>query len=431
MIADPAVRSVRVAVALCDRFDELMKGPTVITAHKTRRALVGVKGNDDEFSLRVNQAQQIYPEIWSHLDDARKGFAARGIDMTGYDVLRENERQFVGTGAGIDMKYTEYGDPRYGYQQTEKRANFNTGGLQRARLAIQALQKATSDIDWAGIAKAEDNDPQAKAFRRATIIKRIWMFAILIALVGIPFWYVLWQRHEENAKREKWRRQSEQYSYQPPPPAPPPANALPAPEQKALLEKANQILSELQAASLAWQTATQDEELRKHKAGTESCALAVTAPPKEAADKYIKSGDVDDKAFASSAFFGYVSSDGFVPNTEVLRAANTAKRAIKDLEGGRGTPETRTTLDDLEKPVVFVLIDKDHEPQVNSFKPLTIERGKIAARGYVFDPRSAKVICAATLDLTGSDAKAAADYLGDIEDGREATEILHRELEVR
>jgi hypothetical protein len=431
MIADPAVRSVRVAVALCDRFEQLLKGPTVVTAHKGRGALIGVKGNDEEFSLRVNEAQQIYPEIWSHLDDARQGFAGRGVNVAGFDALRENERQFIGTGAGVDMKYAQYGSANYGMEETVKRAHFNTGGLQRARSAIQALQNATPDIDWAGIARAEAEDPNIKAFRRGTIVKRIWMFALLIAVIGIPFWYVLWTRHQEKVARERRQQAYERESYQPPPPAPPPANALPAPEQKALLERASAVVDQLQAASIAWQTATQDAELRTLRPGTEPCASVVTPPPKEAADSYIKLGVVDEKGFASSAFFGYLTSDGVVPNTEVLRLLNSAKRIVRELEASRGTPETRTMLDDLEKPIVFVMIDKDEEPKVTHVQPIEVDPGKLGARAYVFDLRAVKVTCVARLDVKGSDTKAAAAYLGDVQDRHNAEAILHRELEVR
>src|SRR5438128_80920 len=117
MVDDPGVRSVRVANALCDRFAELLKGPTAVVSAKSNRALLGVSGNEDALSLRIGEAQQLYPEIWSHLDDARKVFAERGADMSAFDVLRDNERRFVGTGVGVQTGYTGVGGP-YGYVET-------------------------------------------------------------------------------------------------------------------------------------------------------------------------------------------------------------------------------------------------------------------------------------------------------------------------
>src|SRR5437763_10131625 len=107
MIDDPAVRSVRVAVALCDRFAELLAGPSQVTAVKQQGALLGVSGNQDELSLRIGEAQQIYPEIWRHLDDARAGFAGRGIAVASYDAIRASEGQ--GLGASVDVDYKRRG----------------------------------------------------------------------------------------------------------------------------------------------------------------------------------------------------------------------------------------------------------------------------------------------------------------------------------
>ena len=61
-IDDPAVRSVRVAVALSDRFAEFLKGPSKVTARKQHGALIGVSGNEGELSLRIGEAQQLYPK---------------------------------------------------------------------------------------------------------------------------------------------------------------------------------------------------------------------------------------------------------------------------------------------------------------------------------------------------------------------------------
>src|SRR4051812_14889625 len=118
MVDDPAVQSVRVAVALLDRFADLLKGPSQVAARKLKRHVIGVSGNQDDFSLRIGEAQQVYPEIWRHLDDARSGFAGRGIDVTTYDALRAAEGD--GLAAAPDTRYREYGAGKYAMQEHVK-----------------------------------------------------------------------------------------------------------------------------------------------------------------------------------------------------------------------------------------------------------------------------------------------------------------------
>src|SRR5262245_50829859 len=185
MSDDPAVRSVRVAVALCDRFAELLKGPTQVSAHKQSGALVGFSGNQDDLSLRIGEAQQVYPEIWRHLDDARNGFAGRGIDISEYDRVRAEEGAALG--AAVDVHHERHGAGRYAVDHVTKSANFNAVGLARARTACDALMRATPSIDWVAIAKAEANDPAAAAFGRATRNKRLVMFGVLAVVLASPF----------------------------------------------------------------------------------------------------------------------------------------------------------------------------------------------------------------------------------------------------
>jgi hypothetical protein len=205
---DPAVRSVRVAVALCDRFAELLKGPTKVTARKQHGALLGVAGNESELSLRIGEAQQIYPEIWRHLDEARAGFSAQGIDTTGYDKLRSDEGNRLG--AAVDTRSQTHGFGQHAIVENTKSANFNATGLARARLACETLMKTTPHVDWAAIAMAEANDPAAAAFGRSTKMRRYLSLALLILVLASPFLYVMWTRHQERVKRERARQQWEQ-----------------------------------------------------------------------------------------------------------------------------------------------------------------------------------------------------------------------------
>src|SRR5262245_22786086 len=79
MNGDPVVRSVRVATALNQRFGALLREAK---EHQTVA----------EFELKIGEAQQIYPEIWRHLDEARAALGQRGVVVEGYDVLRATER---------------------------------------------------------------------------------------------------------------------------------------------------------------------------------------------------------------------------------------------------------------------------------------------------------------------------------------------------
>src|SRR3954462_9871600 len=212
MVDDPAVRTVRMAVALCDRFEDLLKGPSSVSAAKANRGIIGVSGNESELSLRIGEAQQIYPEIWNHLDEARKGFAARGVNVQGYDLHRAGVG--VALGAAVQTSYNEVVGP-HGHVRTTKDANFNRAGLVRARNACNALMQATPDINWAVIAKAEDNDPAAAAFKSANRNKRIMMFGALALVLASPFLYVLWQHHEDRVKMERYRRSYQPTAYTP------------------------------------------------------------------------------------------------------------------------------------------------------------------------------------------------------------------------
>lgn len=45
--------------------------------------------------LRIGQAQQLYPELWRHLDEARALLAERGRDVSRFDVVRAAEGQVL------------------------------------------------------------------------------------------------------------------------------------------------------------------------------------------------------------------------------------------------------------------------------------------------------------------------------------------------
>ena len=201
---EQGVQSVRVAMALCERFAELLKGPAQVRSARQDGAMFGVSGNEEALSLRIGEAQQLYPEIWRHLDDARTAFAARGIDVAIYDHLRGAEGLAIG--AAVDVDQHRYHTGRGALVENVKSANFNQAGLHRARQAAQALMNATPNIDWAGIARAEDDDPAAAAFARSARNKRYLRFAMLVVIIALPFLIVMYMRHQERVKLDEYRR---------------------------------------------------------------------------------------------------------------------------------------------------------------------------------------------------------------------------------
>jgi len=140
---DEAVRSLRVASTLLDRYRTLT----------ATQAL-----SSDELELIIGEAQQIYPEIWRHLGDARKTLLAHGRDVSGFDAVRRSELVELGV-TDIDV-HTELDIAsllvgRY-RQTTVKTATFNSAGYARARQGAQALMAAMPEVDFAALARAED-----------------------------------------------------------------------------------------------------------------------------------------------------------------------------------------------------------------------------------------------------------------------------------
>lgn len=161
------VRSVRVAVALAERFGEL-----------TRKTV----GAPDTMSLVIGEGEQIYPEIWSQLDLARKAFADAGCDTKEFDAIRAHEPR--GSLGILDMRLVGY-DNENQYREVV----WNRDGHTRAIQAAGALMRAAPDIDWALIAKAEDEAQRNIEAEFGSLSSKAWIpvvviiVAILAALV--------------------------------------------------------------------------------------------------------------------------------------------------------------------------------------------------------------------------------------------------------
>jgi hypothetical protein len=162
-VADP-VQSIRVASALLGRFPGLMKQAA---------------GTSSEVELAIGEANQLYPEIWRHLDDARRELGDR--DTSIYDALRATVLAALGV-TEIETHATEW-YTRYGtYAGTtlHKVVSFNDEGYQRARDACRALMAVMPEVDWRELAR-EDVRAIAEA---GSLHSAKYKTAIKIAAIG-------------------------------------------------------------------------------------------------------------------------------------------------------------------------------------------------------------------------------------------------------
>jgi hypothetical protein len=147
MPIDP-VQSIRVAANLAERFGVLMT--------------LGSR-NVAELELKIGEAQQLYPEIWRHLDDARTALAERGRDVSAFDDLRRGELAQLGVTDTESTTSLDYAGLIMGQLGTVqfKSATFNAAGYRRALAACRALMGAMPEIDWKAVAEEEEREMRA------------------------------------------------------------------------------------------------------------------------------------------------------------------------------------------------------------------------------------------------------------------------------
>jgi hypothetical protein len=168
---EDAVRSLRVASTLLDRY----------------RALTATHAlSSDELELIVGEAQQIYPEIWRHLGDARKSLTALGRDVSAFDAVRRSELVELGV-TDIDIhSELDVASLLVGrYRETVvKTVTFNAAGYSRARQGATALMAAMPEVDFAALARAEDAEIKAAGSLQASKWRNVAIAAVvLIALM--------------------------------------------------------------------------------------------------------------------------------------------------------------------------------------------------------------------------------------------------------
>ena len=134
------MQSIRVASALLGRFPGLMKQAS---------------STESEMELAIGEANQLYPEIWRHMDEAREAIAG-DHDVSRYDALRGAVLAGLGiTAIGFqEVNWTT----KYGavvHTTHRKVASFDYDGYQRAQQACKALMAAMPEVDWPELARQD------------------------------------------------------------------------------------------------------------------------------------------------------------------------------------------------------------------------------------------------------------------------------------
>lgn len=179
---DPAVRSIRIATTLNERFRDLMH----------QRSSPG--DGTAELELRIGEAQQIFPEIWNHLDDARKVIAERGGDTATYDAIKASQGPARLGVTRVEVEdHHSFGLGGYDHVQT-KEAHFNLEGFRSAHKACAALMAAMPEVDWKAVERAENQEIAAAGSLGPIDSKKTlrWL-AIGAALLAVTygFWFLV------------------------------------------------------------------------------------------------------------------------------------------------------------------------------------------------------------------------------------------------
>jgi hypothetical protein len=178
--ATTVVRSIRVGAALNEQFGALLR----------RR----IYNDPERLTSLLGEARQLYPEIWSNLDDARKALVERGVPTDRYDALRASSA--ARNGGVLDVQVTEQtltqAALRTGYEKT---ANLNAEGHAAATEACNVLRAALPHVDWEALDRAEAEELAAfgslgPSRARKLVFYTLAGIAAAMALVLLVVWVV-------------------------------------------------------------------------------------------------------------------------------------------------------------------------------------------------------------------------------------------------
>jgi hypothetical protein len=154
------------------------------------RAAVKVKrpetSNDHERWRAVHEVHDAYPEVWRHLDRARRVLAKRGANTVGYDELRPHVQR-----AATDVEAQRIDDL----------------ALDDAKRAIAELKLAVPGADWSAIAARTDGLVHAPLGRKKDRA-RYAVGAVIAAFVFAIFaWFLSIVPEHKQTHVEKMRRE--------------------------------------------------------------------------------------------------------------------------------------------------------------------------------------------------------------------------------
>jgi hypothetical protein len=169
-----AIASIRTAQALNDRLAVLLRADTT--------------HDGEQFSSVIGEARQLYPNIWSHLDQARNDLAQRGVSVERYDAIRADE--IIDRGAILDVEITEQALSIRG--GTEKTAYLNARGHALAKQGCNVLQASLPSVDWAALERADAEQLAAFGSLGPPLWQKVVFYSLagaiaLVAIVGYIF----------------------------------------------------------------------------------------------------------------------------------------------------------------------------------------------------------------------------------------------------
>ena len=169
-----AVSSIRTAQALNERFGVLIRPSNT--------------HDDEKFSSTLGEARQLYPNIWSHLDQARNDLAQRGIPVERYDALRADRAVDQGAVLDVEVEQDAFTIPG----RAEKTAYLNSRGHALAQQACTVLRASLPTVDWDALERADADQLAAFGSLGPPLWKKVVFYGLagavaLIAIAGYIF----------------------------------------------------------------------------------------------------------------------------------------------------------------------------------------------------------------------------------------------------
>ena len=162
-----AIRSIRIAATLNEQYGRLLEKKHY--------------GAPEHLELAIGEAQQIYPEIWSHLDTARAALVRNGIAVDAYDRLRTTE-------SGLAVNEVTVNDQSPALLlggRVNKSVTFNGQGHHNAIEADRVLRTALPHVDWIGLDRADAAEIEAAGSIRPAAWKRALVTGIALAIGAV------------------------------------------------------------------------------------------------------------------------------------------------------------------------------------------------------------------------------------------------------